>query len=874
MSTKSGTNLLHGSVFEYLRNDALDARDYFNRPPQPVNALRQNQFGYSLGGPVYIPKVYDGRNRTFFFANYEGGRIRQSSTVQGIVPTAEELQGQFPFPINDPLTGQPFPNQNGIYTIPADRISRYGQIVQNNPTLFFPLPNSSGIFNYTGSISSPVNTDQQNYRIDQQITKNDSIFFHAAKSDITATTPSYLTALSNTITTQDTRNYTLTYTHLFSPTLINQFRYGYLEALSIQNPYVIAPDDLQFLNLQGIFNMPNMGYPGIAFGTQPLPNASTPYSASASNGVTPLGSLQGMNDFADSVSWTKGKHSIGAGFEFRSWGLSLTSTDRPTGSFTFDGEFSGNQVADFLLGNASSVLANVGGPLGNPTAGVHPHLHFKTWAPYVQDNWTVTPRLTLNLGLRYEYSPAPYEEQNDLFWFDSDMPGGGLYVANKAVADQYGAGFYAYNGMRGPGPTPKNGFAPRFGFALRPFADNKTVVRGGYGLFFDTQQLNEYFASGSFWPYGAAESVTASAAQGTLISTDDLYPDLGNGPVSQAALSFLEVQPSHVKNPYVQDWSFGVQRELFKNTTLDVAYTGNKGNSLMNRSNPNQPTQCDAAHDCDPLNQTPATILARRPYQNVGTVVLAGFNGYSNYNAMDVKLEHRGTDLALLAAYTWSKGMDTQSSTSGVTGDAAGWIGVQDNHNPSGDYARSSYDVGQRLALSFLYDLPVGRGKRVLGDAPAIENAILGGWQVNGIATFQGGFPFSIAASDLGLVNQAFGERANQIGDPYPSGFHKSLGEWFNTAAFAQPAAGDFGDSSRNVIRAPGINSWNLSLFKNFHLSERARLQLRLESFNAFNHPHFGLPDQNVNSATFGVISSLNAHIPARRNQLALRVEF
>ncbi len=165
-------------------------------------------------------------------------------------------------------------------------------------------------------------------------------------------------------------------------------------------------------------------------------------------------------------------------------------------------------------------------------------------------------------------------------------------------------------------------------------------------------------------------------------------------------------------------------------------------------------------------------------------------------------------------------------------------------------------------------------GKTSRSQFTTLVDAMLGGWQVNGIATFQGGFPFSIAASDLGFVNQAFAERANKIGDPYPSGFHKGLGQWFNTAAFAQPAPGEFGNSSRNVIRGPGINSWNLSLFKNFRLSERARLQFRLESFNAFNHPHFGIPDQNVNSGTFGVISTLNAHLPARRNQIAVRVEF
>lgn len=255
-------------------------------------------------------------------------------------------------------------------------------------------------------------------------------------------------------------------------------------------------------------------------------------------------------------------------------------------------------------------------------------------------------------------------------------------------------------------------------------------------------------------------------------------------------------------------------------------------------------------------------------------MVPAAFDGFSNYHAMDVKLEHRGKDLALLAVYTWSKGMDTESATAGVSGDAAGWSGVMNYHDPRADCARSSYDVGQRLALSFVYSLPIGRGKAVLSNASTLANAVLGGWQVNGIGNFQGGFPFTITAADLGFVNNAFGQRANLAGNPHPSGFHESIERWFDKAAFAQPAQGAFGNTSRNVIRGPGVNTWNLSLFKSFKLSERATLQFRLESFNAFNHPEFGFPDSHVNSAIFGTISTLNSQIPARRNQIAVRIDF
>jgi hypothetical protein len=313
LSTKSGTNELHGSAFEFLRNDVLDARGYFNVAPSPVNPLRQNQFGYSLGAPVIIPKLYNGRNKTFIFANYEGERIRQATTAVGNVPTSDELQGQFPFPITDPLNPtQTFPEVGGITTIPSGRISRYGQIVMSKPMLFFPVPNSTGAFNFKGGVSSPANLDQQNYRMDHNFSAKDSVFFHAAISNILATVPGSLTAVGDVITTQDARNYTLTYTHIFTPNLVNQARYGYLEALSIQNPYVIPSADLAALDLKGVFALPNAGYPGIGFGTYTLPNAGTSYAGSGSNGLTPLGSLEGMNDFGDSLSWSKGGHTIGA----------------------------------------------------------------------------------------------------------------------------------------------------------------------------------------------------------------------------------------------------------------------------------------------------------------------------------------------------------------------------------------------------------------------------------------------------------------------------------------------------------------------------------------------------------------------------------
>ena len=331
-----------------------------------------------------------------------------------------------------------------------------------------------------------------------------------------------------------------------------------------------------------------------------------------------------------------------------------------------------------------------------------------------------------------------------------------------------------------------------------------------------------------------------------------------------------------IKNPYVQDYTFDIQREIARNTVLDFNYTGNKGTHLMTRFQVNQPTQCILSLGCNPGTTSPGYIPVqeRNPYPNFGRPLTdVTWIGYSNYNALNIKAEHRGTNLTVLAAYTWSKGLDIKSSSAAIAGDAAGFISVQNAHDPNADYARSSYDVGQRLAVSLIAQLPVGRGKKFAGNVNRAVDAVIGGWQVSGIGIFQGGFPFTITATDIGFVNQAYAERADIVGDPYPHGFRKDPTHWFNASAFAQPAPGYFGDSSRNVIRAPGEELIDLSAGKTFSLGERLRLQIRFESFNALNHPQFGFPDAGVNDgANFGTIHT--TAMANRENQGAIRLTF
>lgn len=874
MSSKSGTNSYHGSMFEYLRNNDLDSRNYFNRAPSPVAPLHQNQFGYSLGGPFVIPKIYNGHNRTFFFANYEGQRISTKTTIQTNVPTTAELQGNFPFALTNPSTGQPFPSSGGVTTLPASQISKLGQLIQSKPTFFFPAPNATGAFNYISALPEPTSLDQQNYRMDQKFTASDSAFFRASISDLYQTVPSGPAAVTDAVTAQLARNYTLVYTHIFTPNLINQFRFGYLEALAKTVPYPISSADLSALGLKNLFLTPNDGYPNITFATYPgLANDSTAYTGTGAAINTPSISNQPLEDLEDSASWTHGKHNLNFGYGMQWMQFDAKNDSNLTGSLAFNGQFSGNQISDLLLGDADSVGGAIPGPLSDVATSDSVHIHLRNYAPYIQDDWKATDKLTLNMGLRYEFHATPFEGHNQFGWFDPSLPGGGLYVASPVVASQYGSGVYVYSGKRGDGPAPKGAFAPRLGFAYRIGGSGNTVVRGGYGLFYDTVGLTEFQGSTEFYPYSNSINITQATSPGP-ISTNGLFPAPAFGPVPLSTLqtSLYLFMPPRYKVPYIQDWSLDIERQLTPATVLDVDYEGNKGTRLFQRIDTNQPTQCDAAYNCNPLAQTAATIQARRPYPNFGEVLDEQFTGWSNYNAMDVTLRRQTANVVLLANYTWSKNMDDKSASAAAGGDIGGAFGVQNAHDIAADYARSDFDVNQRLSFSAVAALPVGRGRHFLNSASAPTNALLGGWQANAIYQVQEGFPFSLGATDIGFVNEGRSERANVVSNPYPAGFHRGLNEWFNTASFANPGPGQFGDSGRNYLRGPDLDLLNLSLFKSFQPVERMSLETRLEAFNALNHPQFGFPGQYVGYSTFGTISSTAEN--NREVQVAVRLTF
>jgi len=929
--SKSGTNNYHGSLFEFLRNNAVDAlphgANYGGATAESV--LQQNQFGYSLGGPVRIPWLYNGRNKTFFFANYEGYRLKKGGSGSTVVPTADEMNGKFdanvlgtltapltrcgvtysagaPRPLFNPLdpSGQDCPftaAADGSYTIPSGLISHLGAVVMT-PGIYYPKgPNLNvplGQPNYAYSAASTLNYNQQNYRIDQNIGAKDLIYFHMTWHDENEAVGADAAA-NETVTTQPGRLYTGTETHLFSPNFTNQVRLGFSEGHWTSGPATtISPEQVAALNWPNPFHSLGEGYPEIQFDT----TAGTLYDGLTYGGTqasvsSTSSELTSVWDYGESAIWTIKRHTLSFGFGGRH-SIYNTTAGGSLGRINYNGQYSGDNFADSLLGASPQIDINEVGPTGNPNQGPESHIYFNWYSPYVQDDWKVTDRLTLNLGLRYEFIATPFEGQNNFMWPDFSAPGGAIYVANAKTVTTYG-GVNPFSpstallvnppgGERGPGPAPKNDFAPRLGFAYRLFGDGKTVVRGGFGKYFDTIEYNElqqsYFNPGI--ASGYANGSDAGFTPIPLFNTNSLPTSAtASGPVASCyagggcSFGFNVIQGAHFLNPYYLAWNLGVQRELPGANVLEVDYIGNHGTNLYGRTEPNAPVQCIPQYGCTftgtGFNAVATVPVENRvPYQNLGVLINAQFNGFSNYNALDMKVEHRSGNLDLVAAYTWSKELDTKSGVAGFNGAGqydTGWFGPQDGHDVASDYARGSYDVGNRLAVTAVYALPFGRGKAILGNSSRVVDETIGGWKIGVLSSFQGGIPITIYSTDINSANNALAERANfNPGAPKCPRSHAQYFCYDSTpgstdAMFTQPAPGYYGNSSRDAIRVPGQINADLSLSKSFSIVETSSFELRFDSFNAFNHWN---PGQPVDSAVGPTLSYTAPGQPVTEGQI------
>jgi hypothetical protein len=811
---KSGSNAAHGTLYEFFRNGALDGRNFFAPSDVAKPQYQRNQFGASVGGPIR-------KNRTFFFADYEGTRARQGITQVTNVPTAAERAGDFSasgtFAIN-PFTGQPFPGNQ----IPAAYLDPVGKALAG----LFPLPNRAvPDENY---VSSPVErdrNDQFDLRVDHSLTPSSELTFRYSFADRNlydpfsgagfALVPGYGTTVP-----RRAQNAMLGETHVFSPNLINELRAGYNRVSAGSYQQNIDQD----LNHQ--VGLPDLSTNTRDFGLS-LINV-TGFSPLGDDYNNPQHSASNILELTDQVTYNHGRHLFKFGADLRELRQNAYRDEEARGFIDFLGLITGNPLEELLLGLPT---VSAGATLDNPE-------HLRTYSTYFfgQDTFRMRPNLTFSLGVRYEYNSPPVDALNRANLFDQ---------ATGSIV-QVGT-----NGVPRSGYEPdRNNWAPRLGVAWTP-GNRGTVLRAGYGISYDQGALATgeglyfnppYFNFNVYYPLPTA-----------LLSLENPFPQ--NYPLASppSALAYQR----NFRTPYLQQWNVGIQQQLGKSRVLEVAYVGSKGTDLLTARDINQ-----AQPNPQPVNP--------RPNPAFGDIDYLESAANSVYHSLQARFQQRLTaGLSALASYTWSKSIDDASDFFSSAGDANF---PQDSYNLRAERGLSNFDVRSRLSISYVYDLPTHHF-----DQTWLRTA-LGGWQTFGILTFQTGQPFTVALlpdfdnSNTGTSILGFGganDRPNVVGNPHIS--NPSTDMWFNTAAFAIPPFGSFGNAGRNVLEGPGLQAVNLSLVKNTRIREGMSLQFRAEAFNFLNHPNFNLPDNFIGSPTFGRI--LSAQDP-RHIQFGLKLLF
>jgi outer membrane receptor protein involved in Fe transport len=811
--TKGGTNGFHGRLYDYLRNDALDTVGYFKVAKPP---LRYNQFGANLGGPIIKDKL-------FFFFDYSGLRESQGTTLFANVPTQLEREGDFQqdsFTIYDPST---YNSQTGTIqafqnnTIPSGEIGNFAKQF----LAYYPLPTGSVIAgdNYQETVNNTTNYDSYLGRVDYNLGANDTIYGAYESTNPSILNPTFSSSsIFNYINVQTAKNAYVQETHTFNANTINVARFGYNNS----NIYysTTGTGSADFVTEFGIQNL------------NPAPSQYAPPAVSLTthtglgSPTSPQGALQKLYEFADEVNIVHGRHNIYFGGELDKLDMDGNWTIWNSGQFTFNGQFTSNHNASHLAGGSDLADLLLGFPSSTEGGTGVTIASFREWnvLPYVQDDWRLTNRLTLNFGLRYDYYSSP------------DDANGHSNVYDLATNTNHPGTFEQ---------TYRN-FAPRFGFAYSVSDD--TAVHGGYGIYYSPFQYNQLQFLMINEPNFFLQLNTYALADPTPVTTTFV----ANPTLSAEAPFTIQL---NMKTPYVQQWNFAVQHSFGKQWLATIAYLGNKSDHLEIRQNPNQ-----ASLPTDPSN--PTSIQSRRPYPYVGDVYQVSSIAYGNYNGLEAELDrHFSNGLSFNANYVWSKSMDALNN---------GAEDPQYGPDVQAEYGLSDFNPAQVLKLSGVYQLPVGHNRRFLSKANRLTDEAIGGWQASGILTVQTGLPFNVSATDLSDTGGDHAERANQVcngNDPA----NRSITHWFNTACYVQPGVGEFGNEQRDNIIGPRTTNLDLSLFKSFAIRENSSLQFRSDFFDALNHPLLGIPSATVSSSTYGQITSITG---ARAIQFSLKYLF
>ena len=862
--SKSGTNTLHGSLFEFLRNSDVDARTYFNTAGTSFPSFRLNQFGGSLGGPVVIPKLYHGKDKTFFFVDYEGFRNTVQIFERGNIPTARMRTGDFGelLPgtlIYDPATTASNPAVPGNFTrtafpnnvIPASRFDPIAVRMINA----YPTPTSTArLNNYSMARIQVQDYDQGDARIDEQITAKDSIFARWSIQNTTTISPSTypqstIPGISTPVSLSDeasfagtsfqpTQHVATSYVRVFSPTLVNDFRVGF-------NRYRLDYVPINFAQGAGLGNELGVPNSNVTPREQNLPIFSpASYLGVGQTRSLPLYRRENTFQELDNLTWTIGLHTLKIGADFRRRQLTIYQTNQGNGRFNFSTGFTDFPTTGKGGDSAASFL------LGYPTLDAHdynyqfPGIRLNEAGLYFADDWRATKNLTINYGMRWDYFSPPDEVFNR---WSNFSPATGAFL----VAGVNGVGVNA--GVLKYWPN----FGPRLGFAYQVLPH--TVFRGGFGLFYNASgseagnmRLARNLPFGYTYQISPGDVVLGPrVSQGFPALPPIVIPPPANGVVYGVA--------PHFRPSYAEQFNSVVEQEIVPwEMVLKFAGVGNLGRHLQDTWNANQP-----------IPGSTSTVSRRPLYSidpNLSDVDYYISDGYASYFALQITAEKRMSHgVSALLGYTYSHAIDDVPLEFGG-GDAG--PNPQDPRFPH-EVSNSIIDQRQRLTLSYLWALPFGKGMPFLNTG-GVTNLILGGWQTNGILFTQTGLFFS-PVLNTSTTNTGTSSRPDRIPGSQVT-YPKTILNWFLPTAFSTPAQYTYGDAGRNTLLGPGRTNFDTSLFKTFPIREQLVLQFRVEAFNVFNHPQFGYPNASIGNAQVGQITSIVGN--ARNLQGSLRLQF
>jgi hypothetical protein len=867
--TKTGTNSLHGAAWEYLRNTVFDARNYFLPVGQAKPAYHQNQFGGSVGGPVLIPKLYNGRNKTFFFGAYQGFRYSKPEDTDLLVPTAAELSGNEadnaqpqiynPYEttaVGNSFTRPAFPGNQ----IPAALINQsmvaYAKFVFPAAGPFFGTPNSSGAYPANAINTTPLTQDQNEFdvRVDQNFGSKDSAWFRYSFINSTVNSSG---GLPNLLTHHpiQARNWGGSYVHIFSPTQIVQGQYAHT-TVSDNSTTRFTASTAEILSAVGFSTAFTGGFAGDNGGSL-LPSPGISGFGNGGESIDDTPKATDSQEFRGTYTRIIGSHEVkfGLGYDTANFAsplsqISLGFTAPQTAAPQFPGVATGDPFSSFLLNVPSGANRRNVDEIERPGGLL---------SAFLQDSWKATPRLTLNYGMRYDYPFLPAYGTNATIGKQGGIESGDMDFGNGTFIVQVLPPPCTVRGFApcipGNGTLPAHvvvspnrkithnvhtNYGPRFGFSFK--LDDKTVVHGAFGIVFDdwaaVTQMAQNFEGA--WPdigqqiLASTANVPTTASPAPTITAQNPFGASAGGGLFPPATPFTNNQwffDPHIKNPYSEQFNFGVQRQLSNSLALRVDYVG----SSSHRTNVGG--QYNTALTPGPGDSQPRALY---PY-SVPTFYDRSV-GTGNYNALQVQLDKRYTNgFTYQVAYTWSKAQAEDDGWFGVEG-----IVVQNPYDPGASRGNSGTNVPNVLSANALYELPIGAGKK-FSTGNRFSDYVLGNWQLNSIFTFRNGQPYTVTdGADIANIGNTGYERANLVGNPNLG--NKTRAEWFNTAAYAIPAQYTYGDGGRNTLQAQRWIDLTASVIRSFPLKEQMRFEFRAEAFNMFNHPIFGAPGSDLNS--------------------------